>query len=127
MEFEHENLKFESSMAKVADKATPDIKISPDYLMMNALIKAQNVLETEDIKTATSKFTMFIQHIEIIAKSMKLVPPDYKEKLDAYKNSVEFSSITEDYSKHYNLSNYKLGLLMGEIWKAKPVNMPLKV
>lgn len=122
-----EKFKFDDSMVDMGDLPAPDVKISPDYFINTALFRSQKVLETEDIKTGSAKFMMFIQHIEVLAKSMGLTTDDYETQIKAYKESPEYTNLKEDYSKHYNLSNFKLFLLLSEVWKQKPVNMRLKV
>lgn len=122
-----EDFKFDKQIVEGEDLPSPEVKVSPDYFINLALFSTQKVLVNENIKDGSAKFKMLIEFIEVICRATKLIPSDYDSKIKEYKGTEEFKKISEDYSKHYHLSNFKLGLLMGEIWQGKPLNMRLKL
>jgi hypothetical protein len=121
------SLKFEKDMADVGDMPAPDVKVSPDYFINTALFRSQKVLETEDIKNASAKYRIFIELIEVIAKATDLVPDDYESSIEKFKGEKEYTELTNEYQRHIRISNYKLLLLMREIWGRKPKTGSLKM
>ena len=120
--------KYDDMMDDTGDLPSPDTQIKPDYFVNTAIFRAQKVMQNPDIKQGSANYLMFIEHIEVLVRAMKQIKDeDYDEKIKMFKQSDEYINLVHDYSKQYKLANFKLFLLLNQIWKGKPLNMRLSV
>lgn len=59
----------------------PEVNINPSFLIMNALLKAQNVLVQDEPKAAFLKYTVLIDYIETLAQSSNYLGDNYNDEL----------------------------------------------
>lgn len=128
---EEENIKdYEETIIDVDEVAGTDIKINPDYYIHSVLLKAQKSLTKDNVKDGLVQFRFLIEHAEILCKSAKRLPNDYEERIAEYKKSAEYTKQTNDnmgeLSKMCLLANFKLGLMLKEVFNIKASTEPLK-
>lgn len=116
---------YENELKDVGELIGTDININPSYYIHNAILKAQQALGDEDIKTAIVKFRFYCENIEILAKAGEMLPDDYEEKIKAFMSTEEYKK-EEDLVRHFKLSNYKMQLLLGNVFTSKLSTSPMK-
>ena len=116
---------YETELKEVGDVVGTDININPAYYIHNAIIKAQQALADPDIKTAIFKFRFYTENIEILSKAGEMIPEGYEDKIKEYKSTEEYKK-EDDLVKHFKLSNYKMQLLLGQVFSAKVSTSPMK-
>jgi len=119
---------------QIVNKIIDDDTLKDDNFSMDAFVhisKALNILLAQltkdtDIKTKYSNFCGVFLTFETIVKSRKLAPADYEEKIKAYKETDDFKKEGEGIIKAFKLTNYKLQLLLSEIYDTSVLTQPLK-
>ena len=84
--------KYENDVIDIDELGGTDVKINPDYYIHHALVKAQNALANDDVKEGMTKYWIFIEHIETLCKSSKMLSKEYYGELKTYTE-------TDDYKK----------------------------
>ena len=108
------------------DLGSTEIKINPDFYIHWGIIKAQTALSNPNINEAFIQYRLFVEHVEVIARAAKYLSAEYKEKIDAYKESAEFTEETDQKIKQAILANKKLELLLSEVFSQRISFKPLK-
>lgn len=119
--------KYESEIEEIKDFVGTDIKINPSFYIHLGIIKAQEALNDPDIKTGIFKFRFFVENIEVLAKAAEMIPTNYEENIKAYRSSEEYKTQATEYEKHFKLANYKLQLLLSQVFGNKTSDMPLSL
>lgn len=105
-----------------------EVKINPDYYIHNAILKAQSALSNPNMKEGFIQFRLFVQHIETLCIAASMLSQDYNSKLDAFvKEDKDYLAENDSLVKNTLLSNFKMRLLMTEIFSNKTSRAPLKV
>lgn len=104
-----------------------DIKINPDFYIHMALINAQKSLLKENTREGFLQYYVFIEHIETLAHAANMLPPDYIERLNEFKETDFYKMEKDSFKQSVKLANKKLNLIMNEIFNKKGITEPLKV
>lgn len=116
---------YEDEIKDIGEFIGTDIDINPAFYIHNAILKAQQALNSEDIQAGVFKFRFYAENIEILAKAAEMIPKDYEEKLEAY-TATEAYKKEENLVKHFKLANYKMQLLLGQVFSSKLTTVPMK-
>lgn len=117
-----------SGVFDVEDVEDTNIKINPDFYIHNAILKAQQALLHPDMKEAHIRYSLFVEHIEMLCRAAKKIDTDYDSRIAQYKNDEEYKN-SVDLIKQAKLANKKLGLIMDAVFDQKPMtigNLELK-
>jgi len=117
--------KYEKELNDIGDLIGTDININPAFYIHNAILKAQQALSDPDIKTAIFKFRFYTENIEILAKAAEMIPEDYKKNIEAFKKKKEYND-EDNLVRNFKLSNYKMQLLLGNVFTNKVTTTPMK-
>lgn len=102
----------------------PDIKISPEFYIHNAIVKAQNALVgADDYKTGVLKFVALIQNAEVIAKASGLLPDDFNKRIKEFREEAKKDGLDGTNEYFVALSNKKLELIITKVNESKPQSM----
>ena len=104
-----------------------DIKLNPDFYIHNAIVKAQQALISEDLRSGLIQFRVLIEHVESLCRAGRLTDDSYDESIEEYKRSEEYSAEDDALIKKAKIANKKLELLMTEIFDNKTLTGHLKV
>jgi len=128
-------MEIENFIEEYKDEADTNIKINPNYYLHNAILKSQNILMFSTAKGVIDQgliaYTIFVEHIETIAEAADMLKvkeeeKTYKEKIEDYKKSEEYKKLTDNNIKMARLSNFKLKLILTEVFSRSPSDIPLK-
>lgn len=125
----------EQSILNFKDEGNIDIKIRPSYYIHNAILMAQRSLMFSVVKTNIQDgiiaYGVFIEHIESLAKAAKFLDKssddesDYEKQIISFKDKKEYKEASA-LIQQGRLSNFKLLLLMENIFGRSPITNPLK-
>jgi len=116
----------EEQIIDIDEMQGTDIKINPDFYIHKALLKAQDALSSDNLKEGFIKYRQFIEHIEVLCSSAEIIPHDYYDKINEYKQSKEFLNLSEQ-AKSPAIANKKLKLMMVAVFQSKTQTNPLKL
>ncbi len=119
--------KLDSEIIDVDELDNTEIKINPDYYIHKAIIKAQDALAKDNMKEGFNLYRIFIEHIELMARSSKNLPPKYEEDIKSFEATKDYTEEKDALIKSIKLANKKLELIMTEIFSKKMVTDPLKL
>jgi hypothetical protein len=119
-------LKYHSDMLDQNELSGDDVRLNPDELIRKTVLNALNALNDDDIKRGLLKFRVNIEATEILCRSADMVPKDYKERLDEYMLTEEYTKADGDF-KSFRLSHKKMELLLGNAFRDKPIGGVLKL
>jgi len=117
---------FDKEVIDGDDTINTDIKINPDYYIHHAITGAQEMLKKDDMKQGFIQYWSMIEHIEILASSASMLPDDYEKKISEFSNKEENKTGDVLIGK-VKIANFKLQLILSEIFKKKTITSPLKV
>lgn len=103
-----------------------DISIRPDYYIHTALLRAQKVLMKENAKDAFLTYCVYINHIEVLAKSAGRLPDDYDGLVKDFKEELKKDVSSDRLVKDTKMANFKLGLMMKNFFNNTVISSPLK-
>lgn len=103
-----------------------DVKINPDFYIHIGLVKAQQCLTSPNMIEGFLQYRVIVEHIEVLAKASNLLENDYDDKLADFKKSEDYVKVNEDYAKNVKLAQYKLRLLMSNIFNSKAITKGLR-
>lgn len=119
---------FEKDILNFDDDANVHIKIKPSFYIHNAILMAQRTLMYSVIKTNVDDgivaYSVFIEHIEVLARAAKFLTDDYDNKITEFKDTEEYKS-ADKRIKMARLSNCKLQHLMKEVFNMAELKAPL--
>lgn len=118
---------FDSEILDNEDMKNTDIKITPDFYIHNAILKAQQALLNPNLKEGIAQYRFFIEHIEKLCKSADYINKDYEDKLNAYYEDEEYKKEQEQFKKSYLIANKKLELILSFVFNQKPLKSNLKL
>lgn len=101
-----------------------DIKINPDYYIHTALLRAQKALLKEDLKGGFLAYKIFIEHIENLCLAAKMLQDDYEVVIKDFKEGLE--DTREPLAKDIKVANYKLRIMMTNVFDRKEIKTALK-
>jgi hypothetical protein len=116
---------YDDLIQDVDEIAGSDIKISPDYLIMQAALKAQNCLIAPDAAQGHNMYRVMVEHVEALCRAAKIIMDDYDEKIANYKKELDAEK-GDDFAKRVKLAHKKLELLLAEVFAHKVSTKPLK-
>lgn len=116
---------YEEQIIDVDEILGTDLKINPDYYIHTALLKAQQALLNEDTRAGFLQYWVLIENIETLCKSAKMLPDDYEDKVKDFEKGESYTKETDRSAKMAKLANYKLGLLMEQVFSHKTISAPL--
>ena len=116
--------KYQNSVIDIEELSGTDIKINPEYYIHKALENAQTCLMDNDIKTGSYKFSMLVEHIQILSEAAKLIPDDYEETIKKYSETLQDK---DEIIKHFKIANKKLGLLTKGVFEHKVITDPMLI
>ena len=116
---------YEKETQDIGEFVGTDIDINPAFYIHNAILKAQAALNDESIEAGVFKFRFYAENIEILAKAAEMIPKDYEEKIEAFTNSAAYKK-EEALVQHFRLANYKMQLLLGQVFSSKLTTVPMK-
>jgi hypothetical protein len=119
--------KYDNQVKDIEEIENTDIKINPDYYIHLALIKAQDCLVKDDVNGGFLQYVSVINYIENLCKAANMLPDNYAETITEYKQKDEYRNIKNDLTKMVRLADYKLNLLMQEVFMNKVITEPLKL
>lgn len=112
------------------DKFDPNIKITPNYYIHMALLMAQKTLMISvmktDIREGLTAYSILIEHIEMICKAAEYIDNTYDNKIKEYRDGEECKDINNESIKLAKISNFKLQILLKEIFRRSPTEFNLK-
>lgn len=121
------DLNYDDLIQDVDEVVGTDVKITPDYLIMQAALKAQNCLLNPDAKQGHNSYIVMVAHVEALCRAANLAPSDYDEQLrDAGKKIEKTSEGKDDFTRRILLSHKKLEILLAEVFSHKVSTAPLK-
>lgn len=113
----------EKDILNVSELVGTDIKINPDFYIHNALLKAQNCINVNsDLRESYARYVLFIKHIEVLCKAADMVMDDFDNKV---KEFIEKNKLTESIEDLVKVANFKLEILMSNIFNAKTITQPI--
>jgi len=110
-------------MHDTEDVEDTNIKINPDFYIHNAILKAQQALLNPDFKEAHLRYSLFIEHIEMLSRAAKKIDKKYDEYIKAYMESDEYKTTPESIIKQSKLANKKLAIIMENVFDLKPMDL----
>lgn len=117
---------YEEKIIDIDEITGTDIKINPDYYIHLALVNYQQALKKDNPKEGMILARQYIEHIENLAISAGMLPENYDQDIKEYKTKDEYTKAENDFSKSMRLANYKLRLIMKEVFKRKTITNPLR-
>lgn len=115
---------FDDVTMEHGDLEDVDIKVNPDFYVHKALVKLQDALLNENLKEGLIRFRLITDHIEVLAKSARMVGlVDYDEKVAVFERGLKGD---DREMKLFKVANYKVELIMSEIFSAKTINQPVR-
>lgn len=121
------DLNYDDLIYDVDEVVGTDVKITPDYLIMQAALKAQNCLLNPDVRSGHNSYIVMVAHAEALCRAAKLAPADYDEQLSAAAKKIEETSEgKDDFTRRILLSHKKLEILMENVFSYKVSTAPLK-
>lgn len=118
--------KYDEKILDVDEVIGTDIKINPDFYIHNAIVKAQNALNSQDFKQGIIQFRLNIENIEILCKAGGMLPDDYNQQIEDYKKSEDYAEEKELNIKNFRLANKKLEILLTNVFSSKVSTTPLR-
>lgn len=115
---------YESSTIDVEEVDGADIKITPDFYIHKAILKAQECLSKDDIKQGYAQYRQFIEHIETLTKASNMTPTDFDNKVTEFIGNLNKDD--SEMVKSVKIANYKLELIMSRIFSQKLSTEPMK-
>lgn len=119
----------EKSVLDFKDETNIDIKIKPNFYIHMALLMAQRTLMISvfksDIRDGIVAYSILIEHIEMLCRASEYLSDDYDQAIKDFKADKEYIGINNDTLKNAKLSNYKLQMLMKEVFSRSPSENPL--
>ena len=117
--------RYEQEVEDIDEIEGTDVKINPEYYIHNALTKAQEALSSNDnIKERYSKYRILVEHIESLCEAANLKPDDFDVKM---KNFTDELKETDEHIKIAKTSNYKLKLLLKNVFSKKVTSNTLRL
>lgn len=123
---EYDAREIEKNILSPEDILETDLKINPDFYLHYALLNAQKCLGQENAEQGFLQFWGYIEHIEILCDAAKIIPNDYQKKIEEFKQTDEYKNTEKSIVKNFKVANFKLKLLMTEVFSRKTVTAPLK-
>lgn len=117
---------YEKQVIDIDEIDGTDIKINPDFYIHKALLKAQDALAKENLKEGFLQYRQFIEHIEVLCSSAKMLGPEYEEQLESFKNSDQYKNLNDKTARSIKLANKKLNLIMSLVFTNKTATFNLK-
>ena len=104
-----------------------DIKINPAYYVHQCLRNIQMSLIDENIDSGVFKYKHFIEMLEILALSARLIPneQEYKEKVEGQITKENLKG--DNHIGMMKIANIKYRILCSEIFENKDVFTPIKM
>lgn len=102
-----------------------DIKINPDFYIHSAIVRAQQALTKENLQEGFLQYRILIEHIEVLVKSAKFLPLDYEKQIKEYQASYEYKKEDKGHVRGVKLANFKLNLIMSEVFGRKTDTNPI--
>lgn len=103
-----------------------EIKINPEFYIHNAVLKAQASLEKENLKEGYLRYYLYIEHIEILAKSANIIGDDYDTEIKKFQEEKDYIDTKDDLIKNTKLANKKLSLVMKAVFSKKIITNPMR-
>lgn len=110
-------------MHDTEDVEDTNIKINPDFYIHNAILKAQQALLNPDFKEAHLRYSLFVEHIEMLSKAAKKIDDKYDLDIKNYMDSMEYKTTPDNIIKQSKLANKKLAIIMENVFDAKPMDL----
>lgn len=108
------------------DVGGAEVKINPDFYIHWGIIKAQTALSNPNVTEAFIQYRLFIEHIEVVARSAKYLSDEYDKKVKEFLDSDEYKNETDKNVKQALLANKKLELVCYEVFSQRISFKPLK-
>lgn len=124
-QYEDDYNKLDDEIIDIDEVVGTDVKINPDYYIHNAILKAQNALNKEDVKIGFLQFRMLVEHIEVLCTAAKMIPSGYDDDLKTFRDSDDYKGDDKSVLE-VRLANKKLELLMMGVFANKTITEPLK-
>ena len=112
---------YEEQIIDVDELGGTDIKINPDFYIHHALIQMSKALANPDLKEGLSRYVLYAQHIETLAKAAKMIDDKYTESIRKYKEEIKFNNDT--LGLKVQLADKKIELRDGTFTKKKITNL----
>lgn len=119
------DIDYEKETFDAEELSGKEIKINPGYLLMRALMKIQEALTQDEIKSGFLKFIILSDHVEKLAASANMLPNNYKEEI---KKAIEEAKIDEknDLIKQSKETNIKLGVITKHVFSSNTLKTHLR-
>lgn len=118
--------KYENSIADFDELKGTDIKLNPDYYLHLALQEINHTFSKDlELKDSLEKYIHVVEHIEILAKSAKLINDNYKIELEEFKKSEEYKNKSSEIIKRAALARRKLELILQNVFSKKTITSAL--
>jgi len=103
-----------------------DVKITPQFYIHHALIKAQKCLSKDNLGEGLVQFRFLVEHIEVLCRAAGMLSGDYETNIQNFIKSKEYADLDKEQTKSVNLANKKIELLMQEVFSSTVSTNPLK-
>lgn len=101
-----------------------NIEINPDLFIRNTLLKAEQALTKENVEEGFLQYWRLIEHLETLSKAANRLPSGYDESITQFKLDNKEDK-NKEIIKSVKLADYKLQLLLSEIFQAKVNKNPI--
>jgi len=103
---------------------TANIEVNPDLFIINTMRKAEEALVKDNVEQGFLQYWRLIEHLETLSIAANRLPANYEEQINQYKEQLKDDN-NKEIIKNVKLAEYKLKLLLSEIFKAKVNKEPL--
>lgn len=105
-----------------------DVEVNASYFVHITIKNILQSLQKDNLQDGFMLYTVNIDMLETICNSMGIIPEDYKQKLDEFKQNDEmFKKETDFLKQRVHLSRYKMQLLLTYIFESKLITNPLSL
>jgi len=114
-----------------------EINIKPDFYIHKVLLKCQEALAKDDARTGFLQFSLLVNHLECLCNAGKMLKVErvneddtedtYEEKIKKFKQKEDYKSESDSITQKVLLANYKLELILTEIFQHRAITEPLKL
>lgn len=103
-----------------------ELKINPSYYIHNAILRCQAALSSEDVQGGFAQFRLLVENLETIGISAQLInEEEYFDIIKSFKETEEYKGEEVEYAKSMKLANFKMRLIMRQVFKDKTLIAPL--
>jgi hypothetical protein len=126
-----ENRNYDEEVIDNEEIANTDVKINPDFYIHFAIVKCQNALAKNDVKTgedfkmSLNFFFVSVENLESICKACNRVGSDYDNEVKKFED--DFKSEKDELIKRFKIANSKFNLILVKVFSMTTMKAALKL